>query len=359
MIGYPEIEEQWLLGNATPMSAQQWETAFRWCEEKFGRTWLQSTRPGTFVADAYVIAAVWLVGSRAESLRGADLVIQKLGKSISDVDWPTLAELCAAAHFASRGAGVVFEQDLHLEGSRRKPDMHIQLPVGSFHVEVTCPERGREYLRLMELVRSTVGSITMDNRHAQVFFYKEPTPAERETVVRQLVHAEDDPPFRRHVDGVAEIFLDQPAHESLSTFPPAVNEPSPLLAAMSAQLREGVLTRRATVKLPFSDARARDFIKGEAQQLPKGGPGIIILDVSRPVGRLEFWADAVRAYLTNTTAHTRVSAVFIWKAGYTATGVELSKELIVNPRAASPLSAEAQRVIAAFGDDWPYLLTPN
>ncbi len=50
---------------------------------------------------------------------------------------------------------------------------------------------------------------------------------------------------------------------------------------------------------------------------------------------------------------------FIIPYGYTATGVELSKELIVNPRAVSPLSADTQRVIAAFGDDWPYRLTPN
>ncbi len=358
MIGYPEIEEQWLLGNATPMSAQQWETAFRWCEEKFGREWLQLTHPGRFVPDAYVVAAVWDAGSRAGSLRGADTLIRKLGRGIADVDWPTLAELCAAVYFASQGGRVVFEQEIRLEGSRRKPDMHIQLPMGSFHVEVTCPERGREYLRLMELVRSTVDSITIDNRHAQVYFYKEPTPAGRE-IVRQSFHAEEEPPFRRHVDGVAEIFLDKPAHESISTFPTAVNEPGPLLAAMSFQLSEGVLTRRTTVKLPFSDARARDFIKDEAQQLPKGGPGVIILDITRPVGKLEFWADAVRAYLAGTTAHTRVSAVLVWKAGYTATGVELRKELIVNPRAVSPLSADTQRVIAAFGDDWPYRLTPN
>src|SRR6266436_2283597 len=74
MISYPEIEERWLLGNATPMSAQQWETAFRWCVEKFGREWLQPTHPGTLVADAYVIAAVWYAGSRAESTHGVDLV---------------------------------------------------------------------------------------------------------------------------------------------------------------------------------------------------------------------------------------------------------------------------------------------
>jgi hypothetical protein len=356
VFGYPEIGEQWLLGNATPMSAQQWETAFRWCAEKFGREWLQPTRPGTLVTDAYVIAAIWDAGIRAESLRGADLVIRKLGTNISDIDWGALAELQAAAHFASCGARVVLEQDIHLEGSRHKPDMHVQLPVDSFHVEVTCPETGREYLRLMELLRSTVESITIDNRHAQVYFYKEPTFAEGATV-RRFLHARDDPPFQRHIDGVAEIFLDQPADESLSTFTPAVNEPRPVLAVMSFQLVAGVLARRTTVKMPFSDARARMFIKGEAHQLPKGGPGIIILDVSRPVGKLEFWADAVRAYLASTTAHTRVSAVLVWKAGYTATGVELSKELIVNPRAASPLSADTQRVIAAFGDDWPYHLT--
>jgi len=338
------------------MSAQQWETAFRWCAEKFGREWLQPTRPETLVTDAYVVAAIWNAGSRAESLRGADKLMQKLGTSISDVAWPILAELCAVAHFASRGTRVVLEQDIHLEGSRHKPDMHIQLPVDSFHVEISCPEMGQEYLRLMALLRSTVESIAIDHRHAQVYFYREPTLAEG-ALVRRFLHEGLDLPFRRHVDGVAELFLDQPADESLSTFPPAVNEPGPLLAAMSAQVRAGVLARRTTVKLPFSDTRARMFIHNEAQQLPKGGPGIIILDVSRTVGKPASWADAVRAYLANTTAHTRVSAVLVWKAGYTATGVELRKELIVNPRAASPLSVDTQRVIAAFGDDWPYQLT--
>jgi hypothetical protein len=261
-------------------------------------------------------------------------------------------------HFASRGAKVVFEQDIHLEASSRKPDMHIQLPVGGFHVEVTCPETGQEYLRLMGLLRSTVESITIDNRHAQVYFYREPTLAERATV-HQFLHAGDEPPFQCHVDGVAEIFCDHPTDESLSIFSPAVNEPGPLLAAMSFQVSAGVLARRTTVKLPFSDTRARTFIHNEAEQLPKGGPGVIILDVSRPVGKLEFWADAVRAYLSGTTAHTRVSAVLAWKASYTATGAELSKELIINPRAASPLSADTLRVIAAFGNDWPYRMMPQ
>ena len=86
MFGYPEIEERWLLGNATPMSASQWEAAFHWCAEKFGRKWLQPTRPETLVIDAYAIAAICDAGSRAESLRGADLVIGKLGTSGSNVD---------------------------------------------------------------------------------------------------------------------------------------------------------------------------------------------------------------------------------------------------------------------------------
>ena len=49
------------------------------------------------------------------------------------------------------------------------------------------------------------------------------------------------------------------------------------------------------------------FIHDEAEQLPKAGPGIIILDVSRPVGKLEFWADAVRAYepIWPVRQHTR------------------------------------------------------
>ena len=175
--------------------------------------------------------------------------------------------------------------------------------------------------------------------------------------MQRLLQEGLDLPFQRHVDGVAELFLDPPADESLSTFPSAVNEPRPILAVTSFQLSSGILASRTTAKLPFSDARARMFIHNEAEQLPKAGPGIIILDVSRPVGKLSFWADAVRAYLASTTAHTRVSAILVWKAGYTATGVELSKELIVNPRAASPLSADTQRVIAAFGDDWPYQLT--
>ena len=251
---------------------------------------------------------------------------------------------------------MIFEQDIHLEASGRKPDMHIQLPADGFHVEVASPELVRGFLRLMDLLRSAVESIAVDDRHVQVYFYKEPTLAEGATV-RQFLHEGLEPSFRRHIDGVAEVFLDQLADESLSTFPPAVNQPGPLLAAMSFQVLAGLLTRRTTVKLSFSDARARMFIHNEAQQLPKGGPGIIILEVSRPLGKLEFWAEAVRAYLASTTVHTRVSAVLVWKAGYTATGVELSKELIVNPRAVAPLSAYAQRVIATFGDDWPYQLT--
>jgi hypothetical protein len=98
------------------------------------------------------------------------------------------------------------------------------------------------------------------------------------------------------------------------------------------------------------------FIRKEAKQLPKGGPGIIFLDVSRPIGDLEFRADAVRSYFASMRVYTRVSAVLVWKAGYTANGVALKKELGVNPQAASPLSVDIERIIAAFGEDWPYLV---
>jgi hypothetical protein len=258
------------------------------------------------VADAYVAAAAtWDAGVRAGTLQCVDLVLEKLGTNISNVNLAILAELSAAAHFASVGAKVVLEQDIHLEGSRRKPDMHIQLPGDSFYVEVTCPEWGREFSPLTEILRSTAESTVADNRHVQLYFYKEPTLAEI-AAVRQILQESLDLPFQRRIDGVAQVFLDhildQPTDERLSTFLPAVNETAPVLAVASFRVSEGVLVRRTTMKLLFSDTRAREFIHSEARQPPRGGPGVIILDVSRPAGKLEFWVDAVRSYLASTTA---------------------------------------------------------
>jgi len=347
---YDEIRNEWLLGNATPMSPEDWLTAFVWCEGTLGEQWIDRSSGGRAITDPYTVAAVWHSASVAIGIPGGSQLLQKLGPNLRAANLSVLAELQWIAHFARHGAEVVIEPEVPVGTRRRRPDLAVTGLGPKLYVEIASPAFGAQCARCMGKVQRTLSAIdAATDRHVEVYLFREPSEEEVEQVAQCLKGAANG---AYSMGNLAMAYVSASHEERLVDFAPAVAEQRPVLVAAELAMEGGNVTRR-TVKLPFSDDGARAFVRGEAIQLPPEGPGLIVLDLSAPAGRLQFWRDAVIRYL-HREAHTRVSGICLSKVGNSFDGVHVEADLVLNPRAAVPLTEEVQSVVSKFGSDWPF-----
>jgi hypothetical protein len=98
--------------------------------------------------------------------------------------------------------------------------------------------------------------------------------------------------------------------------------------------------RKISVSIPFSDARAADFLTTEAGQLPTTYPGLVALEVSRASGGIKVWVPLLERCF-QPDLYSRVSAVCLFDdAVLTFHKSELpvfDTRLVHNPHAKFPL----------------------
>jgi hypothetical protein len=69
-----------------------------------------------------------------------------------------------------------------------------------------------------------------------------------------------------------------------------------------------------SVRFPFTDERGEGILREEAKQLPKDGPGLIMINVANNPGNFDAWASFI-APRFRRDIHTRVSAVCLFSEG--------------------------------------------
>lgn len=109
-----------------------------------------------------------------------------------------------------------------------------------------------------------------------------------------------------------------------------------LMAIMLANDEHGILSYKGTAAGTVADYAAERVFQTEAAQLPRTGPGILILDVSTVIDGLEQWAPFIqRRFQPNI--NTRVSAVVLIRHILKQDGLHSDGKVFVNPHAAEPL----------------------
>ena len=107
--------------------------------------------------------------------------------------------------------------------------------------------------------------------------------------------------------------------------------------------------RHICARLAFSDHRAEEFLRGEARQLPKDYPGLIMIQVSHAPGAMRTWEKVLRRRL-QPNQHRRVSGVCLFCSGLfpTETGDDYLDEtqMIANDYASLALPAWVSNAIS-------------
>jgi hypothetical protein len=72
--------------------------------------------------------------------------------------------------------------------------------------------------------------------------------------------------------------------------------------------------KRVSIRYPYSDERAEEFLASEARQLTRESPGLVMLDLSRTVASFRDWRSLLQRRL-QPNLHTRVSAICLCFSG--------------------------------------------
>jgi hypothetical protein len=113
--------------------------------------------------------------------------------------------------------------------------------------------------------------------------------------------------------------------------------------------------RHISVRMTFSDDRAKSMLDAEAPQLAKDAPGLIMAGVRRATGAMKTWEPLLQRRF-QPAMHTRVAGVCLWEgAQFTTSKGEdqlFEPKLILNPHARFPLPGWIGDTLAEIGDEF-------
>jgi hypothetical protein len=119
--------------------------------------------------------------------------------------------------------------------------------------------------------------------------------------------------------------------------------------------------RHIAIRMAYSDERAERFFRREARQLPKDGPGLLVIQMSRAPGGFKSWEPLIRRRF-QPTINTRVSAVCFLGGGSVLTpdGEKLLPEtkVLANPHAAFPLPQWIGDCLTRAGEELAHYMRP-
>jgi hypothetical protein len=114
--------------------------------------------------------------------------------------------------------------------------------------------------------------------------------------------------------------------------------------------------------MPFTDERAAEFVDHEARQLPRGAPGLIMIDAGFAPGAFREWEPLIKRRF-QPTINTRVSGVCLFSSGVilTADGAACPSQtrLLVNPHAKVRLPPWVSETIAGAGAEYERVVGPE
>ena len=123
---------------------------------------------------------------------------------------------------------------------------------------------------------------------------------------------------------------------------------TPLIGVATLFGSEGKLHHKITIRLPFTDERVGEILRGEARQLSKDDRGLIMINVSMSQTEVPFWVSMIERRF-QPQIHTRVSGVCLFGEDMEQEGERynwcLRAKLLINPHAKTPLSEWIARMI--------------
>lgn len=355
---WERIEREWLNGGRIAVPCDVATTAFDRVEAVLGSDWLMRRRgPGGTAYGSGPTLSVVNTGQLLavlDGVAGADRLIERVRRD----DGSAKAELVGLYLLRSGrpDALVELEPEVEVVGRRKKPDFRITAAGDATCVEVTQPDLSEEHTRAADIIERIAGMVhDIEGAFAlEVFLRRMPTETELAGLMARVpdfcrwegVHREELGDL-----GLLLLNLDEPSWVTLRDHDE--EQRAPRISVLRVQHLPGVC-RHICVRLAFADQRAQQFLESEARQLPKDGPGLIMVAMWNAAGGFGTWEPLLRRRL-QPALHTRVSGVCLFTSGVCSTPdgeawVPRTK-LIVNPHARHPLPEWVHPQLARFASD--------
>jgi hypothetical protein len=344
---WADIKRDWLPVGALIATDQDICAAFERVERDLGEAWLTSRRPSS--PAPRVTWQVVRMGQMLMSLEGvmrAEALITKIRRG----DLSAESELTALHFVRSILPGVEAEYEPAADG-RRKADLRVRLLGEPWsYVEVTRPMTSAETDAIWQALQEVTDVLGASSSPPalKIFFRREPAARDANDLAARLRSASSRLPYQR---------IDTPALVAVFSDGPMDALPGAEIVDEEGQSRLSITrtdwdprtkcAKQIVASFPFVDRRIIRIFKHKARQLPKGSPGMVVIDPHGLAGGPRTWAAILRPHLLPSTraggACFPIDFVAIGPPGHPVDyaqgglGSNLVASLVTNPHARHPL----------------------
>jgi hypothetical protein len=244
----------------------------------------------------------------------------------------------------SRNSDVAAE--LYPKVGEREADFRVRVPNEQLwtYVEVTQLRESEAHERAREIMERIVAVIKAIKQTFafEVFLRRIPTEPQIEEILRKApdVCSRTGKQREELSNSLGFLSLNQSEPGEVVTHEHAGEDAVSRLGMARVITGPGEPKRHISVRMAFSDDRAKAMLDAEAPQLAKDAPGLIMAGVGWATGAIKTWEPLLLRRF-RPEMHTRVGGACLWQGGLFTTSKGMDQlfetELIVNPHAKFPL----------------------
>ena len=302
--------------------------AFNGFAALFGKDWLTAPFQGAKFPDLVrEIAATWDSWQLVAPLTNSDQIVTRWRGFWEE---GVRTELSTIARLLRAGADV----ELFPKVEGRVPDCSATIVNEGVLFEIS--QRGISKIRkrsehVLNLVATAAANAAPD-KHAKVGILKQIDDNELEQLLLWLM---SNPKDGERLTDIAVLNTSSLDDVTPQNFDEMAAIPSMFCTSM--HMDGGKVNKRGTSQIGISDKSAQNVLETEADQLPREPGGVVVLDISSVIGGIAEWAPLIKRRF-QPNINKRIRAVVLQSQ---ALGGEVSVELLINPHARTPLSAQA------------------
>jgi hypothetical protein len=319
------IHNEWLLGGSIGVQPEDIVAAFNAAERVLGNDWIKRhriTASGVVVAGATPTLSIVATGRALaviDGRPGAPQLVERLkaGDRAAFVELKAIYMCCV---------GLDGELEIGTEVAvgehSRKPDFRVRQQAAPWtYVEVAAPDIS-EVRQQAEAVMHELAAIlpaVPSNTAIDLFLRRDLAEAEVESVKNQMLELGTNAVAGDYDIGFGVISVNM-SHPS--TIEPREFGAEPYTPRLGLSKAESVggqpANKRVSIRYPYSDERAEEFLTREARQLSRESPGLVMLSLSGTVAAFRTWRPLLLRRL-QPNLHTRVSAICLFHSGIETT----------------------------------------
>jgi len=356
-----DIERDWIVGTGSALAASPDSVvaAFDRTERVLGRDWIERSRVSPWNNVVRGLNPTLRIVNMGEKLAVLEDVTdsKRLLDRIRNSDVSAEAELTAIYLLRKHNPRVTVE--LFPKVGAREADFRAKGPDEKLwtYVEVTQlmpSEAHGQAIEIMHRIAAAIKPIRLTFA-LEVFLRRIPTETEIGEILAKIPEFCSRTGEQRSEisNALGFLSLNQSEPGQVVTHAHAGEENVSRLGVAEVISGPSEARRHISVRMAFSDERAKAMLDAEAAQLAKDAPGLIMAGVGGAVGAMKTWEPSLLRRF-QPQMHTRVGGVCLWWGGILPTpkGEDqlFESKLIVNPHARLPLPEWISKTVAAIGD---------